>query len=102
MGDGQICNSGSVDLSVTMSDGTAPYTVVLSDGTTIGGYNSGDAISVSPAVTTTYGIISVTDADGCVAMVSGSAEVTVIMSCAEAGSLNGRLVRLMVVVINTI
>ncbi len=88
-GGGQICNSGSVDLMVAITGGTAPYTLVLSDGTTVTGYNSGDAIPVSPTTNTTYGITSVSDADNCPGMVAGSAEVMVIISCANAGSLNG-------------
>jgi len=89
MGDGQICNSGSVDLSVTIDGGTGPYTVTLTDGTVITGYMSGDPIPVSPTADTTYGIATVSDADDCPGMVGGMAAVTVIMSCAEAGSLNG-------------
>ncbi len=88
-GGGQICNSGTVDLVVTMDGGTAPYTVTLSDGTVISGYMSGDAIPVAPAMNTTYGVATVLDADGCPAMVAGTAEVMVIISCANAGSLNG-------------
>jgi len=38
---------------------------------------------------TTYGIASVLDADDCPAMLAGMAEGMVIISCAEAGSLNG-------------
>lgn len=88
-GGGQVCNNVPVDLFVTMSGGTGPYDVTLSDGTVITGYMSGDAIPVAPAMNTTYGVATVTDADGCPAMVAGSAEVMVIVSCANAGSLNG-------------
>ncbi len=88
-GGGQVCNNVPVDLFVTMSGGTGPYDVTLSDGTVITGYMSGDAIPVAPAMNTTYGVATVTDADGCPAMVAGMAEVMVIVSCANAGSLNG-------------
>jgi len=88
-GGGQICNSGSVDLFVTIDGGTGPYTIALTDGTTITGYNSGDAIPVSPTANTTYGLSSVSDADDCPGMIAGMAEVMVIISCANAGSLNG-------------
>jgi len=88
-GGGQVCNNAPVDLFVTMDGGTGPYEVTLSDGTVITGYMSGDAIPVAPAMNTTYGVAMVTDADGCPAMVAGMAEVMVIISCANAGSLNG-------------
>ena len=88
-GGGRVCNSGSVDLFVTIDGGTGPYTIALTDGTTITGYNSGDAIPVSPTTNTTYGLSSVSDADDCPGMIAGMAEVMVIISCANAGSLNG-------------
>ena len=88
-GGGQVCNNVPVDLFVTMDGGTGPYTVTLSDGTVITGYMSGDAIPVAPAMNTTYGVATVLDADGCPAMVAGMAEVMVIISCANAGSING-------------
>jgi len=88
-GGGQVCNNAPVDLFVTMSGGTGPYDVTLSDGTVITGYMSGDAIPVAPAMNTTYGVATVLDADGCPAMVAGMAEVMVIISCANAGSING-------------
>lgn len=88
-GGGQVCNNVPVDLFVTIDGGTGPYTVTLSDGTVITGYMSGDAIPVAPAANTTYGVATVMDADGCPAMVAGTAEVMVIISCANAGSLNG-------------
>ncbi|MBN2350777.1 MAG: gliding motility-associated C-terminal domain-containing protein, partial [Bacteroidales bacterium] len=62
----------------TITGGTSPYTVVLSDGTTVNNYTSGSNISVSPAGTTTYTITSVTDANGCNTIgLFGNAMVTV-------------------------
>jgi len=72
-----------------MDGGTGPYTVTLSDGTVITGYMSGTAIPVAPTMNTTYGVATVTDTGDCPAMLAGSAEVMVIISCADAGSLNG-------------
>jgi hypothetical protein len=75
-GDALICSGESTDLSVSISDGTSPYTVVYSGGT-VTGYTSGSAIPVSPVSTTVYTLTSVTDANGCTATVSGTATVTI-------------------------
>ncbi len=73
-----ICNGSSTTLKVTITGGASLYTVVLSDGTTVNGYTSGNDISVSPTTTTTYTITSVTDANGCLSKgLSGSVTVTV-------------------------
>jgi hypothetical protein len=58
-----ICAGGSTNLSVAITGGTGPYTVVINPGSiTVNGYNSGSPIAVSPASTTTYTLTSVTDA----------------------------------------
>ncbi|MFN7115271.1 MAG: right-handed parallel beta-helix repeat-containing protein [Saprospiraceae bacterium] len=78
-----ICPSGSANVTVTITGGAAPYTVVYSpDGgttqVTVNDYESGDDIAVMPGASTTYTLISVTDANGCVATtLNGSAVVTV-------------------------
>lgn len=72
-----ICSGSSTNLSVAITGGVSPYTVVYSAGT-INSYVSGAAISVSPTSTTTYTITSVTDANGCAGTGnSGSAVVTI-------------------------
>ncbi|TCO09345.1 T9SS type B sorting domain-containing protein [Natronoflexus pectinivorans] len=67
--DAAICETGSTNLIIELSVGTAPWTVTYSDGTDSFTENSipGNSISipVSPAVNTTYSIISVEDANGC-------------------------------------
>ncbi|MCB9333931.1 MAG: hypothetical protein H6574_22985 [Lewinellaceae bacterium] len=53
------------------------YTDGLGNTSTVNNYTSGSAISVSPSTTSTYTLVSVTDADGCTATTSGSAVVAV-------------------------
>ncbi|KAB1154938.1 T9SS type A sorting domain-containing protein [Flavobacterium luteum] len=76
-----ICNGTSADISIAITGGTSPYTVVYNDGTsniTVNGYVSDAAITVSPTGNTTYTLVSVTDAAGFIGIGnSGSAVVTV-------------------------
>ena len=79
-GTATICNSSSTNLSVAITGGASPYSVVYTGngGGTWSGYTTGTNQSVSPTSTTTYGLTSVTDANGCtVASPSGTAVVTV-------------------------
>lgn len=65
-------------LTVDISGGTAPYSVVYSDGSTnqtVSNYQSGADIPISQSQTTTYTLVSVTDANGCTATTSGSVTV---------------------------
>ena len=91
-GTATICSGTSTNLKVTIASGTGPFTVVYSDGstnTTLNNYASGSNIPVSPATTTTYSLVSVTDANGCAsAGLSGSAVVTV-NQAATASVLSG-------------
>ncbi len=64
-GAGFICPGDAATLTVTVTTGESPFTVVLSDGTTVPNYLSGSPIIVNPFVTTTYTISSVTDNNGC-------------------------------------
>ena len=76
-GGGSICPGGSSSVSVTVSGGTAPYTITLNNG---GGTQSGNGpftFFVSPAATTTYSIAFGQDAHSCPVTASGSATVTV-------------------------
>lgn len=76
------CPNTVSTLSVNITGGVAPYTLVYTNGTTqtiYPGYTSGTPIQVSPAVTTTYTVVSVTGANGCPGIGNtGSATVTVI------------------------
>ncbi|WP_264522310.1 G8 domain-containing protein [Flavobacterium sp. N1994] len=81
-GTATICNGGSSTISVTpITGGVSPYKVIYvgspSGGATVNGYTVGNTISVSPTVTTTYTLSSVTDSFGCTATNLGSAVVTV-------------------------
>ncbi len=76
-GTNTICNGQSTNISVAITGGTAPYTLIHSGGT-VNNYTSGTVISISPSSTTTYTIVSVTDADGCASTNNtGSAAITV-------------------------
>jgi|GEM_PF-1027244 len=81
-GSDYICPADNATLTVTITTGTGPFTVKLSDGTEIPGYDSGDPITVNPVISTTYTITSVTDANGCIvtaphANLTGSANIAI-------------------------
>ena len=75
------CANVVTNIAVNITGGVGPYTVVYSNGTTnttVPSYTSGSNIQVSPAATTTYTIVSVTGANGCVGTGnSGSATITI-------------------------
>ena len=78
-GDATICNGSSTNLNVAVTGGTAPYTVTVTNGTV--NYSATGAspvtIPVSPSVTSTYSIVSVTGG-GSGTGNTGTATVTVI------------------------
>ncbi|MDM8002928.1 MAG: PKD domain-containing protein, partial [Bacteroidota bacterium] len=81
-GTGFVCPGDAATVTVTITAGESPFTVVLSDGTTVSNYISGSPITVNPTVTTTYTITSVTDNNGCTvsaphANLTGSATIDV-------------------------
>ncbi|MCP9762258.1 PKD-like domain-containing protein, partial [Lacihabitans soyangensis] len=77
LGTTTICSGLGTSLVVNITDGQSPFTVVHSGGT-VSSYISGSPIMITPTSTTTYTIVSVTDANGCtVATPTGSAVVTV-------------------------
>ena len=77
-GGGTVCAGNPGLVTVTVSGGTAPYTVTLNNG---GGTMTGAGpvfnFSVSPGSTTTYSLQSGSDAGSCPVTGSGSATVTV-------------------------
>ena len=78
---GITCANTVSNIKVDVTGGVGPYTLVYSDGTTnttFNSYVSGTNITVSPAVTTTYSIVSVTGANGCLGSGNtGAAIITV-------------------------
>lgn len=89
-GGGNMCAGGSSNLSVAITGGTPPYTVLLNSGnglTTISNYQSGNPISVSPSSTTTYSLQCVLSSGGCVGQ-GNSGTATVTVNQVNAPSLN--------------
>ncbi len=78
-GNDTICaNVGSANISVAVTGGSSPYQLVYTNGTTndtILNYLSGTPITVSPAVNTTFTLVSINDS---IAGHSGSAVITMI------------------------
>ncbi|MBK8425637.1 MAG: hypothetical protein IPL27_06460 [Lewinellaceae bacterium] len=94
-GAGNFCFSGNTataatPLSVTITGGTGPYTIDYTDGLmtnypAISNYTNGAAISHNITFTTTYTLVSVTDASGCPVALSGSADFFVSESLPSVG-----------------
>ena len=79
-GSTSTCDGGLANLTITISGGVGPYTVVYNDGSnhTLSSISSGYILNVSPSTTTTYSLVSVNDLNGCSGTISGSpATVTV-------------------------
>ena len=76
-GSAAICLGSTSNIQVAVTGGASPYNVVYSGGT-VGSYVSGTNIPVAPTSTTTYTLLSVTDANGCPGTGnSGSAVLTI-------------------------
>jgi hypothetical protein len=72
-----ICSGASALVSAALT-GTAPWTVTWSDGTTQSGVTASPVThAVSPTMTTTYTVTTVTDAQ-CNGTSSGSAQITIV------------------------
>jgi YDG domain len=76
-----ICSGASTNININITSGTSPYTIVYNNGVSnvaVNNYISNANISVSPITTTTYSIVSITDASSNAGINnSGSAIVTV-------------------------
>lgn len=73
-----LCNGESTTVAVTITGGTSPYSVLLSNGQNINNYTSGTNITLSPYTTTTISVLNVTDAASCVSNSNtGSVLITV-------------------------
>jgi len=77
-----VCDGDSAVIAVNITGGKSPYTLVYTDGTTNfteTNYVSGTNIVVSPTATTTYTLVSVTDANALVGTGnSGAATITIL------------------------
>lgn len=67
------------ELAVTLTGGASPFNITVSNGVgQLNNYSSGTHFTVNPNSTTTYSLVSVTGANGCVATaLSGNATITV-------------------------
>ncbi len=68
----KLCLGLGTSMSVRITNGTGPYTVVYNTGSStisVTNYNNGDLISLNPTVTTTYKLVSVTSSTGCLGIV---------------------------------
>jgi hypothetical protein len=76
-----ICAGSSTSISVAITGGLGPFTLIYSDGstnTTVNNYLSNAAIVVTPVSTRTYSIVSVANANGALGTGnSGAAGITV-------------------------
>lgn len=77
-----VCPNTVSTIAVNITGGISPYTLVYTNGSTnftFPGYTSGTPIQVSPAVTTSYTIVSVTGANGCAGIGNtGTATINVV------------------------
>lgn len=88
-GTASVCSASSTNLQVAITGGTSPYSVVYTNGTsnfTVNNYTSGSAIAVLPTVTTTYTLISVTSAEGCLSLSNSGSAVKTIASTTWNGT----------------
>jgi len=86
-----ICVGGTANIKVNITGGTSPYTVVYTNGTTnftVLNYISGTNIPVSPVVPTTYTLVSVAGAGGCLGTGNSGSAVIGISSASTAAVLS--------------
>ncbi|QBN18559.1 reprolysin-like metallopeptidase [Flavobacterium nackdongense] len=88
-GTASVCSGTNSNIQVTIIGGVSPYTVVYTNGTsnfTVSNYTSGSAIIVAPTLTTTYTLVSVTSAEGCLSPTNSGSAVLSIDSTTWNGS----------------
>ncbi|TRV27898.1 MAG: hypothetical protein EWV88_04065, partial [Microcystis wesenbergii Mw_MB_S_20031200_S109D] len=92
-GSTSVCSGDSAVINVAITGGRSPYTLVYTDGTnnyTESNYVSGSSIVVSPASTTTYSIVSITDSNALVGTGNtGSAVITVLSNTTYYADVDG-------------
>lgn len=90
-GSSSICYNGYASVKVVITGGTAPFTLTLNNGGgTFTNYTSGNDIIVGPLTsTTTFSLLSVTDASGCSSSgLSGNATITVSNAITGSGTIS--------------
>ncbi|WP_439184027.1 PKD domain-containing protein [Carboxylicivirga taeanensis] len=80
-GDSEICEEEATSLRIRLVEGTAPWSVTYTDGVTSTTLNDiadrSTIVAVSPLVSSTYSLVSVTDANGCSGLVAGTVDIAV-------------------------
>lgn len=81
-GNATICSGSGTNLTISITNGTPDYTVIYADQAsnefTLNNFVSGSQVAVSPGTTTSYHLVSVSDANGCTApALNGNPTVTV-------------------------
>ncbi len=81
-GGATICPGETSILNVALSSGVGPFELDIENHGVVTNYNSGEDIIVSPALTTSYRLLRITDSNGCEVLdpsgyLNGSATVTV-------------------------
>jgi len=96
VGESTVCTGSTSSVEVDVTGGVSPYTVVYQNQTTAetftaNDYVSGSPLSVTPAAgNNVYSLVSVTDANGAIAIVSGTADITA-NTCSSESIVNLKL-----------
>lgn len=80
-GDHTVCPGTTVDIAVSIATGASPYIITIDNGLgSQADYLDGTPIPVTPATSTTYTLVEITDANGCTSTLgpnlTGSAVIT--------------------------
>ncbi|MBX7182253.1 MAG: hypothetical protein K1X82_09085, partial [Bacteroidia bacterium] len=85
-----ICEGGSTNITFVATSGTGPFDIVYDPGSvSLNGINSGHTFSVSPVGTTSYTLVSITDASTCVRTTAFAGAATVSVNPKPQGNLTG-------------